>query len=83
MGTLGKRPTEMLTLAEKIFEWIPNTPVFNVTGQPSISLPLHQSEEGLPIGMMFTARFGDDATLLKLSAQLEQAQPWFARVPEL
>ncbi|MGB0954970.1 MAG: amidase [Panacagrimonas sp.] len=83
LGTLGKRPTEMLTLAEKIFEWIPNTPVFNVTGQPSISLPLHQSEEGLPIGMMFTARFGDDATLLKLSAQLEQAQPWFARVPEL
>ena len=39
------------------------TPVFNATGQPSISLPLHQSEEGLPIGMMFSGRYGDEERL--------------------
>ena len=69
--------------AEKTFDWIPNTPVFNATGQPSVSLPLHWSREGLPVGMMFTARFADDARLLQLCAQLEQAQPWFGRVPAL
>jgi amidase len=69
----------LLPIADKTFDWIPNTPLFNVTGQPSISLPLHWSPEGLPVGMMFTARFGDDARLLQLSAQLEQARPWFDR----
>lgn len=70
-------------VAAKTFDWIPNTPVFNVTGQPSISLPLHWSRDGLPVGMMFTARFADDARLLQLSAQLEAAQPWFDRRPPL
>ena len=49
---------------------------FNFTGQPSISLPLGQSREGLPIGMMFSARYADEATLIRLAAQLEQACPW-------
>lgn len=69
--------------SEKHFDWIPNTPVFNVTGQPSISLPLHWSADGLPVGMMFTAPIGQDAMLLQLSAELEQAQPWFNRVPPI
>lgn len=69
--------------AEKTFDWIPNTPVFNATGQPSVSLPLHWSREGLPVGMMLTSRFAEDALLLKLCAQIEQAQPWFSRVPSL
>lgn len=69
--------------AEKYFDWIPNTPVFNATGQPSISLPLHWSTEGLPVGMMFTAPLAQDARLLQLAAQLEQAQPWFDRRPPL
>jgi amidase len=58
-------------------------PVFNATGQPAISLPLHQSEAGLPIGIQLVGRFGDEATLLRLSAQLEQALPWHARVPPI
>ena len=52
---------------------------FNFTGQPSVSLPLAESASGLPIGMMFTARYADEATLFRLAAQLEQAQPWAAR----
>ncbi len=58
-------------------------PVFNASGQPAISLPLHQSEGGLPIGMQLVGRFGEEATLLRLAAQLEGALPWRGRVPPL
>jgi amidase len=56
-------------------------PVYNITGQPAISLPLHWNREGLPIGVMFGARYGDEATLIQLAGQLEQAQPWISRHP--
>lgn len=59
------------------------TPPFNMTGQPSLSLPLHQSESGLPIAMMFTARYADEATLLRLAGQLEKEMPWKQRKPML
>ena len=52
------------------------TPPFNMTGQPSLSLPLGMSADGLPIGMMFTARLGDEAMLYRLAAQIEAAKPW-------
>jgi amidase len=61
----------------------PFTPPFNVTGQPSMSLPLHRSADGLPIGMMITARYGDEATLFRLAAQLERELPWAAHHPPL
>ena len=57
------------------------TPPFNMTGQPSLSLPLGQSREKLPIGMMFTARYGDEATLFRLAGQLEKEMPWKDRRP--
>jgi amidase len=57
------------------------TPPFNMTGQPSMSLPLEQDKNGLPIGMMFTGRWGDEATLYRLAGQLEQAHPWINRKP--
>jgi Asp-tRNA(Asn)/Glu-tRNA(Gln) amidotransferase A subunit family amidase len=50
--------------------------VANVTGQPSMSLPLHWTADGLPMGMLLTAQIGDEATLFRLAAQLEQAMPW-------
>jgi amidase len=55
--------------------------VANMTGQPSISLPLAWSADGLPMGMMFTARYADEATLLRLAAQLEKEAPWKHRRP--
>jgi amidase len=59
----------------------PNTSVFNITGQPAISLPLGQSESGLPIGAQFVARFGEEATLIRLAAAFEEAMPWRDRKP--
>jgi amidase len=56
-------------------------PLFNHTGQPALSLPLHQSSDGLPIGMQFVARFGREDVLLRLGAILEQALPWKNRIP--
>jgi len=55
------------------------TPTFNMTGQPSMSLPLGMSSDHLPIGMMFTGRYADEATLFRLAAQLENASPWRER----
>ena len=57
------------------------TPPFNFTGQPSVSLPLWQSDDGLPVGMMFSGRFADEATLYRLAGQLEKEQPWKERRP--
>jgi amidase len=61
----------------------PFTPPFNFTGQPSLSLPLHQSADGLPIAMMFTARYADEATLYRLAGVLEKELPWKDRRPQL
>jgi amidase len=58
-------------------------PLFNCTGQPAISLPLAWSASGLPIGMQLAARFGEEATLLSLAAQLEEARPWRHRRPPI
>ncbi|MDP3118459.1 MAG: amidase [Phenylobacterium sp.] len=59
------------------------TPPANFTGQPSMSVPLWESEDGLPVGMMFTGRFADEATLYRLAGQLEKEQPWKDRRPAL
>ncbi len=59
------------------------TPPFNMTGQPSLSLPLAQSSGNLPIGMMFTGRYADEATLFRLAGQLEKEMPWNGRKPPL
>ena len=61
----------------------PFTPPFNYSGQPSMSLPLEQDANGLPIGMMFTAKYGDEATLFRLAAQLEKEAPWKGRRPRV
>lgn len=70
-------------LAEKSFGYIPYTPIANLTGQPSMSVPLNWTAEGLPVGSMFTSKLGDEATLFRLATQLEQAQPWFNHRPGL
>jgi amidase len=67
--------------AERTFAFIPFTPVWNVTGQPAASLPLHWTPDGLPVGVQAVARFGDEATLFALAAQIEEAMPWADRAP--
>lgn len=64
---------------QRVFDFIPFTPIANVTGNPAMSLPLYWSVEGLPIGTHFIGRFGDEASLLRLAAQLEQARPWASK----
>jgi len=68
-------------LAAQTFEFVPWTPVFNVTGQPAMSVPLHWNAGGLPIGMHFVGKWGDEATLFRLAGQLEKAKPWFDKAP--
>ena len=61
----------------------PNTQPFNMTGQPAISVPVHRSPEGLPVGAHFVGRFGDEATLLRLAGQLEEIVKWDVERPPL
>lgn len=56
-------------------------PAANITGQPAISLPLGQSQSGLPIGVQFMARFGEESALIRLSSFLEKEMPWNDRIP--
>lgn len=73
----------LAVLAENNFERTPNTELFNQTGQPAISLPLHQSKAGLPIGVQFAAPMGREDLLLRLAAQLEVASPWAGKKPRI
>ncbi len=59
------------------------TYIQNLTGQPAMSVPLFWNEQDLPIGVQFAGRFGDEATLFRLAAQLEQARPWIHRKPPI
>jgi len=68
-----KRSTEYSTV----------TPLHNATGTPAITVPLHWTADGLPVGVHFAGRYAEEATLLRLAAQLEGAQPWFDNVPDL
>jgi amidase/6-aminohexanoate-cyclic-dimer hydrolase len=66
-----------------IAPYSPFTPLANMSGQPAATVPLAWSEGGLPIGIQLVARFGDEATLLRVAAQLEAARPWAAKRPTL
>ncbi len=71
------------TAASRVFQFTPYTTLFNVTGNPAMSVPLQWSDDGLPIGMQFVGRFADEATLFRLAGQLEEAKPWFNQAPPI
>ncbi|MCH8997374.1 MAG: amidase [Proteobacteria bacterium] len=83
LGTIDMMGRDLDTYFDALYTHMPFTAQFNASGQPAVSVPLHWTGDGLPVGVQFVARFGDEATLLRLSAQLEAAQPWADRRPPL
>jgi amidase len=83
LGVLLRLPGVVEASVRRVFSFIPFSPLANVTGQPAMSVPLLWNADGLPIGSQLTARFGDEATLFRVAAQLETARPWRDRRPPL
>jgi len=81
LGEFGSQPDNPLQGLFRAAGLVPFTPPFNVTGQPAISLPLSWNGEELPIGVQLVSAFGREDLLLRVASQLEEAQPWAARVP--
>ncbi len=70
-------------MARDMLDKLPFTQLANMTGQPSMSVPLHWSRDNLPVGVQFTAAMGGDALLFSLAGQLERAQPWADKMPDM
>ncbi|HEY1963203.1 MAG TPA: amidase family protein, partial [Rhizomicrobium sp.] len=83
LGTIDIEETDPQKGLMPLLGYVPFTAMQNATGQPAINLPLHWSESGLPVGVQFVARSGDEMTLLKLAAEIEEAAPWADRRPPL
>ena len=89
--TLGAPPPELGWFTadgpehegQRIASFIPYTAQFNMTGQPAVSLPLHWTPGGLPVGVQLVAAYGREDLLVKVASQLEQAAPWAGRHPQL
>jgi amidase len=84
LGAYGAPPGP--TAVEIVADWARHesfTSLWNLTGQPAISLPLHEHASGLPLGIQLVGRFGEEATLLRLASQLEEALPWRQRRPPI
>jgi amidase len=81
LGTLESTPENPLAGLMRSAAYTPYTPICNITGQPAMSVPLYWNGDNLPIGSHFMTRFGDEATLFRLAAQLEEARPWAERRP--
>ena len=81
IGELNSMSRDLSHIGPILRRYMPATAMFNMSGQPAMSVPLAWNAGGLPLGMMFSARFGDEATLLRLAAQLEQERPWKSKLP--
>jgi amidase len=81
LGTFDSPPENPLHGLRRAETFVPFTPICNITGQPAMSVPLFWNSAGRPVGTHFIGRFGDEATLFRLAAQLESARPWANRRP--
>jgi amidase/6-aminohexanoate-cyclic-dimer hydrolase len=81
LGELNTMSQDLSHIGPTLRRYMPGTSMFNISGQPAMSVPLAWNSAGLPLGMMFAARFGEEATLFRLAAQLEQARPWKDKLP--
>ena len=81
LGTIRNVPEHPMEALTRSGQFVPFTPPFNTSGQPAISLPLHWTPEGLPIGVQLVAAYGREDVLYRIAGQLEQAAPWAHRTP--
>jgi amidase len=81
IGELNPMSQDLSHIAPILRRYMPGTSMFNMSGQPSMSVPLAWNRAGVPLGMMFSARFGDEATLFRLAGQLEKERPWRGKLP--
>jgi amidase len=81
IGEINTMSEDLSDVGPLLRRYIPGTSMFNMSGQPAMSVPLAWNKAGLPLGMMFSARFGDEATLFRLAGQLEQQRPWRNKIP--
>jgi amidase len=83
IGELNTMSPDLSHIPPILRRYMPGTAMFNMSGQPAMSVPLAWNAAGLPLGMMFAARLGDEATLFRLAAQLEQERPWRDKLPPI
>jgi amidase len=83
LGTIDSCAPDPMAAFARSGQFTPYTAIFNVTGQPAISLPLYQREDGLPLGVQLVGRPAQEGALLSLAAQVEAANPWSDRRPPL
>lgn len=83
LGYLDTMSEDLDTYVERISTVSPFTSLYNMTGQPSMSVPLHWSKEGLPVGTMFTSKYGAEGMLFRIAGQIEKARPWFGKKPPI